>query len=146
MAPPKMTSGRSISQEAFNELVKENINDLGMDPTEALEDAIQTLTLQGVDLSGIITCIPGEGNVKDNPVMQRLGSGNAAIATRNGAVELVCAICSKISNGSERVLVSALKTMPLLLHDVQTTGTFHSSNGPKTVICILKKTRIVRTS
>jgi len=45
-------AARAISQEAFEELVKENIDDLGMDPTEALQDAIQTLTLQGVDLSG----------------------------------------------------------------------------------------------
>jgi len=43
---------RTISQEAFEELVKENVDDLGMDPMEALQDAIQTLTLQGVDLSG----------------------------------------------------------------------------------------------
>lgn len=45
-------AARAISQEAFEEMVKENIDDLGMDPTEALQDAIQTLTLQGVDLSG----------------------------------------------------------------------------------------------
>ena len=51
MGPPSKNA-RTISQEAFDELVKENIEDLGMDPTEALEDAIQTLTLQGVDLSG----------------------------------------------------------------------------------------------
>lgn len=51
MAPPKSTT-RTISQEAFDEVVKENMDDLGMDPAEALEDAIQTLTLQGVDLSG----------------------------------------------------------------------------------------------
>lgn len=50
MGPPK--SVRTISQQAFEGLVKENMEDLGMDPTEALEDAIQTLTLQGVDLSG----------------------------------------------------------------------------------------------
>lgn len=53
MAPTKNV--RTISQEAFDELVKENIDDLGMDPAEALEDAIQTLSLQGVDLSGIST-------------------------------------------------------------------------------------------
>jgi hypothetical protein len=49
MGPP---AARTISQEAFDELVNENIDDLGMDPDEALEDAIQTLTLQGADLSG----------------------------------------------------------------------------------------------
>ncbi|KAL2555904.1 LUC7 N-terminus domain-containing protein [Forsythia ovata] len=66
MGPPK--SGRAISQQAFDEMVKENMEDLGMDPTEALQDAIQTLTLQGVDLSGIVTCVPGESN----PVMECL--------------------------------------------------------------------------
>ncbi|RWR92503.1 armadillo repeat-containing protein 6 isoform X1 [Cinnamomum micranthum f. kanehirae] len=70
MGPPK--SVRTISQQAFEGLVKENMEDLGMDPTEALEDAIQTLTLQGVDLSGIVTCIPGVTSVNDNPVIQSL--------------------------------------------------------------------------
>lgn len=51
MGPPK-TPVRTISQEAFDELVKENIDDLGMDPDEALSDAVETLSLQGVDLSG----------------------------------------------------------------------------------------------
>ncbi|KAK4341287.1 hypothetical protein RND71_039788 [Anisodus tanguticus] len=162
MAPPKAV--RTISQEAFDELVKENVEDLGMDPTEALEDAIQTLTLQGVHLSGIVTSI-GE----ENPVIQSLerlkeldgdwkdendvkeivewlvklndacnvdGSGNAAIATKNGAVQLVCSICSKLGNQG---LVSALKTLVSLLHDLQSTEIFKESNGPKMVINILNK-------
>lgn len=49
---PSGAGGRTISQEAFEEMVKENMEDLGMEPEEALEDALQTLTLQGVDLSG----------------------------------------------------------------------------------------------
>ncbi|KAM0060933.1 putative armadillo repeat-containing protein [Helianthus debilis subsp. tardiflorus] len=62
MAAAKPTV-RSISQQAFNEMVQENIDDLGMDPAEALADAIETLTLQGVDLSGIVTdTLPGEAN------------------------------------------------------------------------------------
>jgi hypothetical protein len=45
------------------------------------------------------------------------GNANAAIATKNGGVELVCDVCSKISsgNGSKLVLVSALNAMALLL-------------------------------
>ncbi|KAK7273966.1 hypothetical protein RIF29_15034 [Crotalaria pallida] len=179
--PPKTMTARTISQEAFDELVKENIEDLGMDPTEALQDAIQTLTLQGVDLSGIVTCVPGEGNVRDNPVIQSLerlkqldsksrdlfcgevldevaelfnklselcaaqGSGNvnvnvnanAAVATKNGAVELACSLCSKIPSGSVVAIVSSLKAMTSLLHDLQSTGTFHNSNGPGIVIGFL---------
>ncbi|XP_030945093.1 armadillo repeat-containing protein 6 [Quercus lobata] len=161
--PPATKAGRTISQEAFDDLVKENIEDLDMDPTEALQDAIQTLTLQGVDLTGIVTCVPGEGGgVKANPVIQCLdrlkqigqkdldemvelldklaelcgveGSGNAAIATKNGGVELVC---SKIQSGSERVLASALKALASLLHDLQSTEIFRTSGGPTTVMCIL---------
>ena len=52
MAPAK-AAARTVSQKAFDEMVEENIEDLGMDPAEALNDAIQTLTLQGVDLSGL---------------------------------------------------------------------------------------------
>ncbi|KAJ8766622.1 hypothetical protein K2173_001142 [Erythroxylum novogranatense] len=69
MGPP--SSVRTISQEAFDEMVKENV-EIGMDPTEALQDAIDALSLQGVDLCGIVTCIPGEGSVRDNPVIQCL--------------------------------------------------------------------------
>ncbi|XP_011001200.1 PREDICTED: armadillo repeat-containing protein 6-like [Populus euphratica] len=168
MGPPSKNV-RTISQEAFDELVKENIEDLGLDPTEALEDAIQTLTLQGVDLSGIVTCVPGEGNVRENPVIKCLerlkelgfddddldemvglldelvglftgveGSGNVAIGVRNGGLELVCSICSSIPLVSEKVLVSALKTLALLIHDVQSTEMFRSSDGPKMVVGILK--------
>ncbi|KAJ8530952.1 hypothetical protein K7X08_023833 [Anisodus acutangulus] len=162
MAPPKAV--RTISQDAFDELVKENVEDLGMDPTEALEDAIQTLTLQGVHLSGIVTSI-GEENlviqslerlkeldgvwkdendvkeivewlVKLNDACNVDGSGNAAIATKNGAVQLVCSICGKLGNQG---LVSALKTLVSLLHDLQSTEIFKESNGPKMVINILNK-------
>ncbi|KAF5957570.1 hypothetical protein HYC85_004795 [Camellia sinensis] len=179
MGPPK--SGRSISQQAFDEMVKENIDDLGMDPSEALQDAIETLTLQGVDLSGIVTCVPGEGSVKDNPVIQSLdrlkqlnsdstdrigdqndvdevivlldkladlcsieGSGNAAIAMKNGGLEL-------LRGGSDRGLVSAFEAIASLLHGmdqidignsvqlehVQSSETFQKNGGPKMVMGIL---------
>ncbi|KAF9622689.1 hypothetical protein IFM89_032610 [Coptis chinensis] len=72
MGPLKNNNKRTISQEAFEVVVKENIEDLDMDPNEALQDAIHTLTLQGVDLSGIVTCIPGVTSVNDNPVIQCL--------------------------------------------------------------------------
>lgn len=179
MGPKK--AARTISQDAFDELVRENMEELGMDPAEALEDALQTLNLQGVDLSGtrtfhlfpekvtflatkdrcfyqnrirlagIVTCVPGSGSVGDNPVIQCLdrlkqldsdspglrevvevfeklielcsieGLGNAAIATRNGGVEVVCSVCSKIRVGcdGDSVLVSGLKAMASLLHGIR---------------------------
>ncbi|KAL9264446.1 Armadillo repeat-containing protein [Drosera capensis] len=66
--------GVRISQEAFEELVIENMEDLGMDPGEALQDAVDTLTLQGVDLSGIVQCVPGQGYANDHPVVHSLDS------------------------------------------------------------------------
>ncbi|XP_019192857.1 PREDICTED: uncharacterized protein LOC109187189 isoform X2 [Ipomoea nil] len=65
MGSPKAV--RTVSQEAFDEMVKENMEDLGMHATEALEDAIQTLTLQG-----IVTCVLGVSSVNDNPVIQMI--------------------------------------------------------------------------
>lgn len=169
--PQKTVPVRTISQQAFNETVRENIEDLGMDPTEALEDAIETLTLQGVDLSGIVTCVPGESNpvieclhklekfkfdsscdnrkIKSDCELEEVigllneltelccveGSGNAAIATRNGGLELVCEICSRVPSG--RGQISCLNGLPSLLHDLQCTEIFRNSNGPEVVVRIL---------
>jgi len=46
----------AISQEAFDSMVRENMEDLGMDPDEALADAVEALSLQGADLSGNHSC------------------------------------------------------------------------------------------
>ncbi|XP_021731720.1 armadillo repeat-containing protein 6-like isoform X2 [Chenopodium quinoa] len=169
---------RTISQEAFDEVVKENMEDFEMEAAEALQDAIDSLTLQGVDLSGIITCIPGESSVQDNPVMKSIddlkkyfdefeerelqhltpllrnlanlcdpnnskdkdSNTNAAIAARNGGVELVTSICGKVSgSGNEEVVVAALLALTSLLRDVQTAQTFHKCGGPDIVIGILNQ-------
>ncbi|QCD89411.1 Armadillo-type fold [Vigna unguiculata] len=155
---------RTISQEAFEELVKENVDDLGMDPMEALQDAIQTLTLQGVDLSGIVTSVPGDTNpvidcldrlknLQSEPDDDELviafntlhelcsnpnpnANSNAAIATRNGAVELVFSFIPR-ATGSRALLLSALNALSTLLHDVQSTGTFQRCDGPTIVIGFL---------
>ncbi|GKB77136.1 armadillo repeat-containing protein 6 [Tanacetum coccineum] len=165
MAPAKPTK-HTISQQAFNEMVEENINDLGMDPTEALSDAIETLTLQNVDLSGIITStLPGQ----TNPVIQSLdrikdllksssddelvvglldelvclcdgngnGNGNGNVAVA-GRNGVVELMC-EVCGGSEgvRVRVSALKALALFLCDIQSTEIFRQSGGPKMVVGIL---------
>eukprot|EP00051_Salpingoeca_urceolata_P008003 m.102664 g.102664 ORF g.102664 m.102664 type:complete len:540 (-) comp15521_c1_seq3:108-1727(-) len=44
---------RRITQETFDEAVKENIEDLEMEPEEAVEDAVTQFESQGVDLSNI---------------------------------------------------------------------------------------------
>lgn len=162
MAPAK-AAARKVSQQAFDEMVQENMDDLGMDPAEALNDAIQTLTLQGVDLSGIVTCVPGESN----PVMECLGklredkplpeivelldelnvmcgdkgSGNAAIAAKNGAVELVISACAKLRDEHRRGLASGLSALASVIHDLQSTEIFKENGGPKIVVGILSNER-----
>lgn len=106
-------------------------------------------------MAGIVTCVPGEGSVNDNPVIQCLdklkqleacskdqnldenldfieesfvklaelcgeeGSDNVAIAIRNGALELICSLCSKIQIEHGGALASALKAMAALLHGME---------------------------
>uniref|UniRef100_B9I1H5 Uncharacterized protein n=1 Tax=Populus trichocarpa TaxID=3694 RepID=B9I1H5_POPTR len=82
------------------------------------------------------------------------GFGNVAIGVRNGGLELVCFICSNIPIVFEKVIVSSLKTLALLIHgmcfflykmmpfvllnDVKSTEMLRSSDEPKMVVGILK--------
>ncbi|KAL8541322.1 hypothetical protein ACS0TY_002536 [Phlomoides rotata] len=160
---PKKAVARAISQQAFDEMVQENIDDVAMDPTEALEDAIQTLTLQGVDLSGLVTCVPGESNpvmeclgkLKDDKALPEIvelldelrvlcedkGSGNAAIASKNGAVELILSICVKLRDERHRGLASGLSALASVIHDLQSSEIFKENDGPKIIIDILSNER-----
>ncbi|KAL2347847.1 hypothetical protein Fmac_001847 [Flemingia macrophylla] len=159
---------RTISQEAFEDLVRENMEELGMDPSEALEDAIQTLTLQGVDLSGLVTCLPGHAHA--NPLIQCLNTfthlltlptppqndvaqafqtlhrlcshspPNAAIATKYDALRLASSLCSKTPLSSS-ALLSALNAFSSLLHDVDSTAAFHRCGGPNLVVGFLAQNK-----
>ena len=44
---------RRITQDTFDQVVNENINDFEMTPEDAIKDAIQQFTSQKVDLSAI---------------------------------------------------------------------------------------------
>ena len=55
MSPP-------IEQSTFDEMVQENIEDLDMEPEEAVEDAVTTLKAQNANLLYIIQEIPSEEN------------------------------------------------------------------------------------
>ncbi|XP_026538950.1 armadillo repeat-containing protein 6 [Notechis scutatus] len=51
-------AAKRISQETFDDVVQENIIEFGMDPEEALNEAIQQFESQGVDLSNIVKIVP----------------------------------------------------------------------------------------
>jgi hypothetical protein len=48
-----MSKLKRINQETFDEVVRENIDDLDMSLEEAIKDAIEQFTKQGVDLSTV---------------------------------------------------------------------------------------------
>ncbi|KAK3155355.1 hypothetical protein QOZ80_2BG0202150 [Eleusine coracana subsp. coracana] len=78
----------AISQEAFDAMVRENMEDLGMDPDEALADAVEALTLQGADISGIIKRVPGEAAAAEvSPVVRVLDELKASPGARGGSGE-----------------------------------------------------------
>ncbi|XP_062221924.1 uncharacterized protein LOC133921171 [Phragmites australis] len=76
----------AISQDAFDSMVRENMEDLGMDPDEALADAVEALTLQGADLSGIIKRVPGEADAAEvSPVVRVLDELKASHSASGGS-------------------------------------------------------------
>jgi hypothetical protein len=54
-------ASRRITQEAFDAAVAENVEEFGMEPEEALAEAVAGLELQGVDLSNVRVTLPEEG-------------------------------------------------------------------------------------
>jgi len=58
-----------ISQETFDAAVQENIEDLDMNPEEALADAIEQFESQGVKLDNIVQRVPGASGEDDPPVL-----------------------------------------------------------------------------
>lgn len=75
------SSSARISQETFDEAVRENVTELDMDEAEALTDAISQFEAQGIDLSNIIK-EPASAARDAHPVLH----GIAALldATRHG--------------------------------------------------------------
>ncbi|KAK9812121.1 hypothetical protein WJX73_009040 [Symbiochloris irregularis] len=49
-----MPAPRTISQEAFNAAVKDNIDEFEMEGDEAVKSAVEEFELQGIDLSGLV--------------------------------------------------------------------------------------------
>ncbi|GLE02129.1 hypothetical protein PINS_up010967 [Pythium insidiosum] len=73
---------KQISQETFDEVVKENMEEFEMTPEEALEDAVAQFESQGVDLSNIIKLV---GGARDS---------NGAASAGGALLELKTAIAS----------------------------------------------------
>uniref|UniRef100_A0ACB8F1L9 Uncharacterized protein n=1 Tax=Sphaerodactylus townsendi TaxID=933632 RepID=A0ACB8F1L9_9SAUR len=76
-------AARRITQETFDSVVQENISEFGMDPEEAVMEAIQQFESQGVDLSNIVKEAPNpapeNGQEQKHAVLQTLDSLQKAV-------------------------------------------------------------------
>lgn len=64
-----------ITQQTFDEVVKENMEEFGMDADEAIDDAVQQFESQGVNLSNIVQdsrLFSGQGDAAEHPVVSAI--------------------------------------------------------------------------
>uniref|UniRef100_A0A670KFD6 Armadillo repeat containing 6 n=3 Tax=Podarcis muralis TaxID=64176 RepID=A0A670KFD6_PODMU len=92
LVPQVGMAAKRITQETFDDVVQENISDLGMDPEEAVIEAVQQFESQGVDLSNIVKTAPNsasvDGEEPQHAVLQTLDSLQKAVADGDsGAVD-----------------------------------------------------------
>ncbi|KAL2611903.1 hypothetical protein R1flu_023595 [Riccia fluitans] len=119
MAPAKKIQ---ISQVAFDAVVKENVEEFGMDMDEALEDAVKTFKLQGVDLSGIITDGGGGATLESHPIVEAIQRIRNAVASVTGedlaTSEELVQFCNRpqtgavnLSSAAEAVISDSLQSL-----------------------------------
>ncbi|CAI5534778.1 unnamed protein product [Closterium sp. Naga37s-1] len=70
----------AVTQEAFDALVREGMDEFDMAPGEAVEDAVRTLTMQGADLTGIVTAYSATGQRAEHPAAAAATQLAAALA------------------------------------------------------------------
>mmetsp|Transcript_33906 Transcript_33906/g.74672 ORF Transcript_33906/g.74672 Transcript_33906/m.74672 type:complete len:552 (-) Transcript_33906:1013-2668(-) len=93
-----MSQAKKISQETFDEVVRENVEDFEMGDAEALADAIDQFNKQGVDMSAI----DSSGGVGREEIMEAIKElercskdASAGSAATLAALEGVAALCDK---------------------------------------------------
>ena len=95
-------SGKFISQETFDDVVTENIEDFEMEPEEALADAIEQFQAQNIDLSNIVKVI---GGAKSGPIPELL-SRLETCTTVEEACQIMGALKTATENNDENYLIA----------------------------------------
>jgi len=101
----KVDTRKRISQETFDSVVKENIDDFGMDPDEAVADAVQQFISQGVDLSCIVK---SAGPASESPVIKAVealkGACDASPSDPQARIDALQALCEVLVDKDSRIL------------------------------------------
>ncbi|XP_020636648.3 armadillo repeat-containing protein 6 [Pogona vitticeps] len=83
MSNESRMAAKRITQETFDDVVQENILEFGMDPDEAVTEAIQQFESQGVDLSNIVKMAPspssGNSPEQKHAILQTLDALQKAV-------------------------------------------------------------------
>ncbi|XP_018573410.1 armadillo repeat-containing protein 6 homolog [Anoplophora glabripennis] len=107
-----------ISQETFNDAVRENIEDLGLTPDEALKEAVVQFESQGVDLSSIIKELMLEPKSSDaiEDRIKQLNNLNKSKAPAKEILEILEALKAECDKGIQyRVIAGQHDAYPILL-------------------------------
>ncbi|CAD6201268.1 GSCOCG00000069001-RA-CDS [Cotesia congregata] len=107
---------RVIKQETYDEVVKENIEDLSMTPEEAIEDAIKQFEAQGIDLTNIIKDLA----LNDNSNVIQSCLENLSTASENKNYEDVPRVLESLKTEldkdiARRVFASKENAYPIIL-------------------------------
>lgn len=112
----KVDSRKRISQETFDSVVKENVDDFDMSPEEAVADAIQQFKSQGVDLSCIVK---SAGPASESPVIKAveglLAACDASPADPEARKDALTALCEVMTDNDSRVLAGENDAVLLIL-------------------------------
>ncbi|XP_016090138.1 armadillo repeat-containing protein 6 [Sinocyclocheilus grahami] len=113
---------RRITQETFDAVVRENLEEFDLEDSEALKEAIEQFESQGVDLSNIVKAVPkvsSEENTEDqtHEVLQALESLKTAVASSSASVlEDLRAFTQQCSLGfAQRYLAAQKEAYPTIL-------------------------------
>jgi len=95
---------RVISQETFDDVVKENMEEFGLSREEAIKDAIEQFESQGVSLANIVTSAANENGGEHVVVASLKALKTCKDLPENEAVEM----CSKVSDECSKGLAEKM--------------------------------------
>jgi len=107
-----------VSQESFDDVVRENIADFEMEAEEALKDAVDQFKSQGVDLGNVMIRVPlAEGEI--HPAVSCLEAYKELVALEDVSLDALQAIGSDfaehMSDKAVRIMVAAEGAIVVLL-------------------------------
>ncbi|XP_001629690.2 armadillo repeat-containing protein 6 [Nematostella vectensis] len=131
-----MNHPKKISQETFDAVVRENIEEFEMDLDEAVSDAMEQFVSQGVDLSNLITSYVRdescEGGLRhSNPVKDALSEIQASSSNDNKdhLIKAFASFQAECNSENNRKFAASHNAIPILL------SSFKAIKGDKETLC-----------